>query len=131
MNKTTGTLVSDLFVEMVQKNDALVKPALDTLKQMYSKDEYARDVFHKIRIYFLGTCQNENMMALNNAFSIEIRKRFRFLYALDRLIQQEPSFQSALFQIKKEMDLKNTDSVDGVFRRMAFLWAAIERQKQR
>jgi hypothetical protein len=122
--------VTDIWTFIKSQDKALVEPSVEILKRMYFEKNYGINVLHGIQNYFLGPFNGQKEIALTDTFSIAYRKRVRFLYVLDKLIRENPNFQPVLRQIKKETGPKKLGVVtNDMTRRMAFLWAAIEREK--
>ena len=113
---------TDIWTFIKSQDKALVEPSVEILRRMYFEKNYGINVLHGIQNHFLGP--------FKDTFSITYRKRVRFLYVLDKLIRENPNFQPVLRQIKKETGPKKLGVVtNDMTRRMAFLWAAIEREK--
>ena len=93
---------SDLWEDLKKSDEATIKEAVEILKRMRTQPQYGIAVVHAIQDYFLGPAENKSI------FSINYRKRLRFLYALDRLIQNDLSIQKTLQAIKKECSYKKT-----------------------
>ena len=120
-----------LFDAMKSENKGLVDVSIQILKRMHSEDGYGIDILHQIQTYFLGPYQKQGKLNIADICSLDYERRVRFLYALDGVIQKEPAFQYTLRKIKKETSLKKLGvPTNDMVRRMAFLWAGIERQQK-
>jgi len=101
-----------------------VKEVVDTWIKMRTQAGYGIKVACGVQVYFLGPAKDKSI------FSADYRRRLRFLYALDKLIQNDLSIQKTLQAIKKECSYKKTGlKGNDMEYRLAFLWVAIEREK--
>lgn len=111
---------SDLWEDLKKSDEATIKEAVEILKRMRTQPQYGIAVVHAIQDYFLGPAENKSI------FSINYRKRLRFLYALDRLIQNNPDFDNVFRRIKKETSERKIGfKTNDMERRMAFVWVKI------
>ena len=122
--------VKSIMTVIKSQDEALVAPSVEILKRMYTEEGYGIDVLHGIQDHFLGPYKNQKTLTLSDMASLTYERRVRFLYVLDKLIREDPDIQKSLNKLKKETGPKKLGvSANDMVRRMAFLWAAIEREK--
>jgi hypothetical protein len=116
---------SDLWKDLKQSEEATIKEAVEILKRMRTQPGCGIAVVHAIQDYFLGPAENKSIVSIN------YRKRLRFLYAVDRLIQNNPDFDNVFRRIKKETSERKIGfKTNDMERRMAFIWATIEQRNR-
>lgn len=126
---TENKHVSDLLENLKKTDERTIKEAVNILNKMQTQSEYAIAVVYAIQNYFFGFYKSKGIFT--DALDKIWERRLKKLYALDRLIQNNPDFDKIFRKIKKETSKKKIGfKVNNMARRIAFIWATIE-QKNR